>query len=74
MAISAYVPTVRHPVPGEPPLIAANITGLPDDFLPLPPGKPKEFYTICNRGYMGESPFGAVGTRARAHAVRLGGS
>ena len=31
MAISAYVPTVPHPVPGEPPLIAANITGLPDD-------------------------------------------
>ena len=67
MAISAYVPTVPHPVPGEPPLIAANITGLPDDFLPLPPGKPKEFYTICNRGYMGESPFGAVRDLAPAH-------
>ena len=67
MAISAYVPTVPHPVPGEPPLIAANITGLPDDFLPLPPGKPKEFYTICNSGYMGEAPFGAVRDLAPAH-------
>ena len=58
---------VPHPVPGEPPLIAANITGLPDDFLPLPPGKPKEFYTICNSGYMGEAPFGAVRDLAPAH-------
>ena len=35
--IDGYVPVVPHPVVGEPPLIVADVAGVPRDVLPLPP-------------------------------------
>jgi len=47
--IDAYVPTAPHPVLGEPPLVAAVVRGLPDDFMPLPPGVSPRTHTVCSR-------------------------
>ncbi|KAH8052019.1 hypothetical protein SO694_00013414 [Aureococcus anophagefferens] len=50
--IDAYVPTVPHPLPGEVPLIAADVTGVPPGRLPLPPGVAIESHTVCSRDFL----------------------
>lgn len=44
-----YAPVVPHPLPGEPPLLAATITGVPRDRLPLPPNVDPAKHTVCSR-------------------------
>mmetsp|Transcript_29345 Transcript_29345/g.87781 ORF Transcript_29345/g.87781 Transcript_29345/m.87781 type:complete len:877 (+) Transcript_29345:146-2776(+) len=48
-SVSCYVPVVPHPIQGEPDLIAADVAGVPDHLLPLPPYADVNEHTVCSR-------------------------
>ena len=50
--IEVYVPVVPHPLAGEMPLIAADVTGVPRNLLPILPGVDPATQTVCSRDFV----------------------
>ena len=50
--VEVYVPVVPHPLAGEMPLIAADVTGVPRNLLPILPGVDPATQTVCSRDFV----------------------